>query len=206
MATTPPEPPVVPEDDDRAAALIDREWSKPWMATFLAALSKIPNYSAACRTAGISRETYRRNRDSDEEFRNASIDAREIAVDLMEQIAHRRATVGEPHVVTRTRRRRVPDENGNMIVLEEETTTTEDVEISNAVLMRLLEAHRPERFSRRSDVHWSGDAPTSGPVVVVVDRVPTRERMLELAALARELEPPPVVEGTASEPPSPNGS
>lgn len=209
MATTPPDPPAVPvADAERVAALIDREWPKRWMAPFLEALCKIPNFSAACRAAGISRETYRRNRESDEDFRNAVTEALAIAVDLIEQIAHRRATVGEPHVVTRTHRRRAPNEDGAMVVLEETTTTTEETQISNAILMRLLEAHRPEKFSRRSDVHHSGDVPSSGPTVVVVERIPTRERMLELVELARELEPgPPDVDGTARpSDPSSNGS
>lgn len=188
--TNPDQPPEDPGAADFGPEDIlgSNVWAAPWMGPFLEALCKIPNISAACRTVGISRGTYRNYRLADEDFAAAVAVAKDVGLDLLEQIAHRRATIGEPRQQTRTSRRRVQGENGQMEVIEETTVTVEETEISNALLMRMLEAHRPERWSRNARPGWQGDQP-SGPVIVVVERVPTRERMLELAALARELEP-----------------
>lgn len=170
------------------------------MGPLLAQLERLPNLAAACRTMEISPQTVRYHLTNNAAFNEAYVVALDIGLDLMEQELHRRAMVGVDVVTTRTRRLR--DSEGKL--LQEEVTETQVTEVSNALLVRFLEAHRPRRWSRKSEVHQTGDV---APVVVVVERTPTRERMLELARLAQELEPgpaPPDVDGTAHEP-STNG-
>jgi hypothetical protein len=132
----------------------------PWERPFLEALARVPNVRAACVAANCDRTNAYRQRKRDPEFAAAWDTAIEQSVDLLEQVAHRRATTGEPRVETRIRLRR--DEAGNMV--EEERTEVTAPHISDVLLIFLLKAHRPEKFRDRYDVRHAG--PDGGPVQV----------------------------------------
>lgn len=187
----------LPERDDpalnqiveRASALGDYEWSRPWKGPFLAALAVNGNVSEAARRVGISREHATRERHLDEQFDAAWKEADEIGTDFLELVGWRRATIGEPKRTTRVKY----GPNGEVL----ERVTEETSVISNAVLITLLKARRPEKYRERYEHRVTGA--DGGPVRVEVDRYPTRERMLELVKLARELELPDTIEIEAAE-------
>lgn len=165
-------------------ALDEREWNLPWKGAFLVSLALIPNASAAARTVGISRARAYQERDTDAEFAEAWAAAIDVGVELMEQIAHRRATTGEVRRLERTTIR--VGEDGK----PEKTTVVEEVTVvSNDLLKFLLQAYKPDVFNRRQEHRHVGA--NGGPIVheVEVYRVPTRDRMLALVEIARELEP-----------------
>jgi hypothetical protein len=172
-------------------ALTRHEWAAEWKGRFLESLARLPNVSAAARAAGVARTYPYEAAKADPVFAAAWREAEEVGTDLLEQIAVRRATVGEPKRITRRRVKR--DADGK--VLEEETVEEETVQISNALLITLLKARRPEVYRERFEHRHTGA--DGGPIEVEVYRRPTRERMLGLAHLAKELELPDV-EGTAT--------
>lgn len=163
-------------------ALTPREWHKPWIQPFLNALATMPNVSAACRQAGIHRDTAYNERTINKDFDIAWAEAREIGLDLAEQIVYRRGTTGEPRARTRTRIRR----NGDGDILEQETTTDEETVISNQMLILWLKANRPSRWADRID-HRHGGHPDGIPIRhQAVSRARTPERLAALLELALE--------------------
>lgn len=205
----PAEPPPTPGGDTGLTpasaqarvevALTVREWSEPWMQRFLAAFAQTLNVSGASRYAGVSRETAYRHRRLDAVFAESWLEAREIGVELREQVADRWATTGEPRTVTRTTvKRAIVD--GALVTVEEVTVTETSVEKSPQLLMFLLGAHKPEKYRTRHEVRHRvpGDGGPEEPATNEVWRQPTRERMLELAALAVQIEVPAVIDGTAT--------
>jgi hypothetical protein len=160
------------------------------MGAFLDTLCRLPNVAAAARAVGIARAYAYQARDAHPDFAEAWKEAVDIGVELLEQTAHRRASVGESRIETRRRTKRGPGGE----VLEEEVIEVTSNEVSDGLLMFLLKSYRPERYRERVDHRHSGDP--GAPVVVEVNRVPTRERMRELVQLAHELEMP-LLEGEA---------
>lgn len=65
-----------------------------WMAPFLVALADVPNVSAACRTAGISRVQAYARKNADPEFAAAWEDALDQSVDDLVGAMYRRAKNG----------------------------------------------------------------------------------------------------------------
>jgi hypothetical protein len=164
------------------------------MSGFLEALARMPNVTAACRLVGVTRNMAYRTARSDAAFREAWREAIEVGVDVLEGIAHRRATTGEPRVETRRRVKRAVNDMGELVVVEEEIVTTEITYVSDSLLITLLKAYRPRRFREHAGPHLApGDdldqAQAVAPEDDGINRVPTRERMLALAKLALELEP-----------------
>lgn len=170
-------------------------WQPSWKGRFLDALTRLPNVAAAARSAGISRQRAYQAQEEDAEFAAAWAAARDIGVELMEQIAHRRATVGEQ---TRTTRITTETDKEGKIVRQVEVIE-ESTSISNALMIFLLKAYRPEVYRERYEPRHS--IPPGGAIVreFEIYRMPTHERMLELARIARELEPgvDAVIEGTS---------
>jgi DNA-binding phage protein len=173
-----------PEPDDRPRTAIEpRDWGdRDWIPRFLEALSLMPNVSSAARTAGISRAMVYLERKENPEFRAAWDEAVDVGVDLLEQVAHTRATTGEARRVLRTITRTVDGQ-----VVERTEWVEESVRVSDAMLTLLLKAHRPEVYRERVDHRHVG--PGDGPIEIEVNRRPTRERILELVRIAGELEP-----------------
>lgn len=130
-----------------------REWSDD----FLRALEQTGNVSASCRAAGISRETayHWKNRDTSvgRRFAERWEKALEEATDRLELEARRRAFgVDKP------------------VFYQGERIDTVK-EYSDTLLIFLLKAHRPERFSERFRMEHSGPdgKPMETKVLVLPD-------------------------------------
>lgn len=191
-----PTPPAAAADP----AITRREWPEPWQSPYLAMLAQIPNVSAACRVAGVSRETAYQHRRSNPLFREAWDEARDIGLDQLERIAHRRATVGELRTVTRVTTK--TDDVGNVI---ERTTVEETVnQVDNALLMRLLAGYRPQVWAAEVRHRHTGEE--GGPIEVEVMRWPTTERAAELLRLHAEENGLQIIDGSLAEPPAANGA
>ncbi|MFL5312238.1 MAG: hypothetical protein ACJ79H_17535 [Myxococcales bacterium] len=176
----------------RPAPIELREWEKPWKGAFLLFLARQPNVSAACRVAGISRETAYHERREDPLFADAWLEARAVGIELLEQIAHQRATVGHDIKIVRRRVKTGPDGK----VIEEDVTTEERVEVSDQLLVTLLKAYKPEMYRERYDVrHSPGDEPDVPPPTG--PRVRSRERREELLRIAAEHSVHPDVDASA---------
>lgn len=180
---------TAPEETPAAApnAIERRDWDAPWKAPFLDAIASMPNASAAARRAGVSRARIYQARDEDPLFAAAWREARDVGLDLLEQIAWQRATVGEPRRTTRTRVKSVDGKEVEREVVVEETSV-----ISNTLLVALLKTFRPDSWR---EGRAEAGAPPPPPDVY---RTPNRERMLGLLELARQHELPRVIEGTAT--------
>lgn len=188
-------------------------WPQPWMAAFLATLSRLPNVSAACRTVGVGHSTVYRWRDGPDvgteeqraDFARAWSEALAEAYDLLEHTMWRRAMRGEVREVSRTTTKTGPD---GKVVDRIEVVERENV-VSDGLLVQLAKAYRPGRFRERVDHrHTGGDG--TGPVQheVVTAQPRTVERLAKLLAVAareRLLElpagVPEVVEHTSREVP-----
>lgn len=188
-----------------------RGWGEPWQAAFLEALARMPNVAAACRVSGVHRATVYRHAQNDPVFREAWKEAVDIGVDLLERIAHQRATTGWESEETRRRVKRVLREStregeaAELVVVEDETVTVTRAEVSDHLMVTLLKAYRPRRFREQVEHHLgpADDLDTAVPVGPDDDgihRMPTHERTMELLRLARELEPgvAPVIDGNAT--------
>lgn len=109
---------------------------------FLEALAQWGNVSLAAKAATLSRQYLYERRNKDEAFATAWNIAMDEAVDTLEAEAWRRARDGVPEYVT-TGKGLVLDKNGEPLMQQR---------YSDALLTRLLTAHRPERFRDRSTV------------------------------------------------------
>jgi hypothetical protein len=174
-----PEPAVTAEKDAEEQALpapADREWPKQWHRIFLQSLSVLPNVTAACRTAGISKVHAYRTRDENPAFAQAWTDALEIARDAVERRAYQWIMTGVPVKKQVTKRKL---KNG--VVVEEETTTTESAETNATLMIFWLKAWMPDRYRWAERVETSG--PDAGPIQVEsIDRIDR-----QIAELAAEL-------------------
>lgn len=194
----PPHLTIVDSPGDRARqrianALHDHTFNVPWKKPFLQMLAFGCSATEAALYADVSRELAHRERHNDALFDRCWGEAKEIAADLLEDEAWRRAVDGRKRIVRKEKR----DWRGKVI----ESTVEEVEETSDSLLQFLMKASRPEKFRERIDHRIGGT--DGGPVQVEVDRRPTRERMLALLKLAQELElppgVPPVIEATSSE-------
>ena len=112
---------------------------KDWKPNFLASLSESGNITLAAREAGVSRQAAYQARESDESFALAWLEAEDIAADLLEEEARKRAVDGTPEPVYY---------KGQMVGAVRR--------YSDNLLMFLLKARRPERFRERAEMHHSG--------------------------------------------------
>ena len=211
-ALEPPVDPVPGEERSLAPQVTPYDWPEPWMGAFLESLARMPNVAAACRIVGTTRTTAYRHARENPVFREAWKEAIDIGVDLLERIAHQRASTGWESTETRRRVKRVAvlDANGNpteeLAVIEDETVTVTRAEVSDQLMVTLLKAYRPRRFREQVEHHLgpADDLEASpqpvGPEDDGIHRVPTHERTLELARLALELEPgvDAVIDGVAT--------
>lgn len=183
-------PPAIPEGlEQRRNVLTPHDWDKPWKSPFLVALSQTRgNASAAARHAGVARSVVYEERKRDPEFAEAWREADEVAVELLEQIAYTRATVGVPRRITRTTTRR--DATGN--ILEVTETVEEAQRLSDGLLRDQLRAAKPHVYGDRIQHSGIGGEPIQ---VEVGPRVRTADRLLALYELALEqgwpVQPPP---------------
>jgi len=110
-----------------------------WPPLFLEALAELGVVSYACKAARVSRSTVYERREKDAVFRAAWDEAAEIAADMLEQEAHRRAVEGTARPVY---------QGGKLVGAERQ--------YSDTLLMFLLKARRPEKFRERVDLKHSG--------------------------------------------------
>lgn len=116
-------------------------------------------------------------RKEDPVFGEAWREALAVGADLLEQVAWRRATVGEPKRVTTVRTKR--DASGQ--VVEEETVVSETNRVSDLLLRDQLRAAKPELYGDRVQHTGFGDGPIQ---IEVGPRVRTVERLAELYEIA----------------------
>lgn len=111
----------------------------PKKRAFLSAYSLLGNVSDAARTAVISRGLHYHWLEIDTDYAEAFKDARESATDLLERHAVVRATQG----VSR------PFVHMGKIVTDAKDKPVVMTKYSDYLLMRLLEANRPEKYAPR---------------------------------------------------------
>lgn len=113
--------------------------------SFLVELAQRGNITDACKAAGIGRRTVYDWREADPAFAAAWDDAISTAVDTAEREAWRRAVEGiDKPLIGRVGK----DEDGVITVIKE---------YSDTILLRLLSAHRPEKWRERQQVEHSGE-------------------------------------------------
>lgn len=109
---------------------------------FLNALKKTGNVSLSAKEAGINRQTAYEWREKDATFAALWQEALDEAIDTLEEEAWRRGRDGTPEYVT----------CGKGLVLDKNGEPLMQNRYSDTLLVRLLTAHRPERFKDRSSV------------------------------------------------------
>ena len=110
------------------------EWPV-WAEAVLRRLAQCPNLSRAAEAGGVDRSTVYRLRDRDERFAVALCDAREKALDILEESIFAQATAGLPHrkVTTKTHA------DGSV-----EVTASEEIVRNPTLAMFFLKRWRPE--------------------------------------------------------------
>lgn len=124
---------------------------------FLAAYAVTGNIAASAQAAGVHRTAHYNWLGADERYAEAFAQAHEVALDLLEQEARRRAVVGvsEPYLHAG---KVVTDEHGNPILKKT---------YSDTLLMFLLNGGRPEKYRYRATVEHGG--PDGGAIPVTVE-------------------------------------
>jgi len=113
------------------------------------------NISAACREAGIARETYRYWIEHDEAFGLAVGQATQVATEHLEETAYQRAVTGTEKAVY---------QGGELVGHHTETSDT--------LLIFLLKARAPEKYRDRYEP--PAGAASAGPLRVVFETVDDR--------------------------------
>jgi hypothetical protein len=167
------------EHDEQKALLqpADRGWPHQWQRTFLQALTSLPDVSAACRLAGISRPRVYQVRDEDADFARAWADAIDLAHDAVERRAFQWIMTGVPVKKTVTKKKM----KGGVEV-ETETTTTESAETSATLMIFWLKAHFPDRY------RWSERAELTGADGGAIKIASLSETDRQIEVLAAELQ------------------
>lgn len=129
-----------------------------WAAAALEALSVSPTIRNAASRAGVDRRTLQRLIQRDERFALAVHDARENALDSIEETIILRARSGQPVKRTTTK----TDKDGGVV----ETTTVDETHISDNLAMFYLKRWRPE-YRDTYRVEQSG--PGGGAIQVDVE-------------------------------------
>jgi len=116
-------------------------------AMFLDELAVNGNVSAACRSAGVARQTAYRHQSEDHEFAEAWSDALEQATDRLELEARRRAHEGTPEPV---------------FYQGVECGTVQ--RYSDTLMIQLLKAHHPAHRLTINHKHAHGGDPDAPPI------------------------------------------
>ena len=130
----------------------------PKKRAFLAAYAVTGNIAASAQAAGVHRTLHYHWLDKDERYAEAFAEAHEVALDLLEQEARRRAVVGvtEPYL------------HGGQVVVD--PVTKEPIlkrVYSDTLLMFLLNGGRPNKYRYRASLEHSG--PGGGDIPVSVE-------------------------------------
>ncbi len=114
----------------------------------IAELRRTGNASAAYRAGGFSRSLFYQKIETDPSFRAEVEDAREEAFDNLEDLVRCRATDG--YIKTKRKRVKAEDDWGCPIWVTVEVV--EENMVDNGLLLRLLEANRPFKWRRHSQI------------------------------------------------------
>lgn len=142
---------------------------------FLKALGEHGVVKYACKSAGISRQTYKNWRDTDAAFREQLAEAREEANDTLEHAAYEQAVVGifEPLVsMGQPVYEQIPilDENGESVLDAKGRPKTKRGKMltrramAPSLLQTLLKANMPEKYKDRVVQEHTGK--DGGPIKV----------------------------------------
>lgn len=121
-------------------------------------MRSVPSLARAAKTVGVARTTLQRLVHRDEAFKLAIHDAREEALDTLEEVMLLRARQGQPTKKTVTKT--YPDGKGGMVT---ETTVTDESHLSDTLGMFYLKRWRPE-YRESYRVEQSG--PNGGPIQI----------------------------------------
>ncbi len=136
---------------------------------FVKALAATGNVTAAVALAGTSRTRVYARRMADPAFAAAWDDAEESAADELEAEARRRAVEGiEQPIISMGKL--ATDADGNVVMVKR---------YSDALLVLLLKAHRPDKFRERGSVEISG--PGEKPIQVDDARQRLRDKIDKIA-------------------------
>jgi len=143
-------------DNNRPNPLIAGVVTPDQAQMFLRTLAATCDVSAACRAAMIPRKLAYRHKQSDPEFAAAWADAKEQAIDSLEGVAYRRAATGDP----RLQFIRSGPMAGSPIIDPATGDPYVERDYSDALMIKLLAAHRPEVYAERARVELSGTVNT----------------------------------------------
>jgi hypothetical protein len=134
-----------------------------WAKAFLEALKASGNVTYACAHAGVGRRTVYERREANEDFQRLWDEAIEDATDAMLLEARRRATQGV---------KRKKFYKGEAILDPQTGQPYIELEYSDALLMFLIKAHRPEYRDSFKHEHTGADG---GPIqfIEVAAEAPT---------------------------------
>lgn len=100
---------------------------KDWKDTFLKSLVLYGTVTAACKTAGVSRQTAYRHRQSDEDFALAWADAEEQSTEELEREAINRAINGSDTLMIFLLKARRPEKYRENVKIEHSGTVRQDL-------------------------------------------------------------------------------
>lgn len=135
--------------DNRKPPRPDLDWWKP---AFLKVFSERGHVTDAARVAGISRQTAYQHRRTDEKFAKAWAEAEEIVAETLEAEAFRRAVEGVEK---------------NVFYRDKKIDTVR--EYSDRLLIVLLRARNPKRFTPEKKLEHSGDVGQARILITIPD-------------------------------------
>jgi hypothetical protein len=179
----------MPEDGNCSAAQrVSAPRRRRWARKFLDAFRLTGNHAAACRAAGIDRATPYRARASDPAFAAAYQDALDDATDGLELEAIRRGRDGvdEPVIYQGQLCGVWVGANGDVVARDTPGARLVPLTVkkySDALLLALLKARRPEKFRDNVKMEHAGSRP-GGAIAHEVSAKQSHEHHLDLAAFA----------------------
>lgn len=129
---------------------------KQWKRRFLEVLRETANVRLACTKAGVSRAGAYKARDQNRKFAEEWDEAIEDAVDAVELAAMQRAVGGVERRRPIYMKIKVEGKDGK--VAEKVVKVDEVIEkyYSDAILLKILSAYRPEKYRERYEVKNAG--------------------------------------------------
>lgn len=128
-----------PEDDE---TYTPKKFTFDKQKQFLEDFAKTGNMTVSAKKAGVSRQLIYHAKERSERFKRMFETAKEVAIDMLEEEARNYAVDGK---VTYEEY----DENGNLVAQRKE--------YSEKLLLRLLEAHRPDTYDSDEPDGIQGD-------------------------------------------------
>lgn len=130
-----------------------------WAPAVVEAMRSVPSISRAAKTVEVDRRTIQRLIQRNETFALAISDARDDALDTLEEVMLLRARQGQPTKKTVTKKYIDPKTSTEVV----ETTVTEDTHISDVIAMFYLKRWRPEY---RESYRVENTGPGGGPIQI----------------------------------------